>query len=63
MRKGTVGIGTKAGEWALVSRIHLNLGNTYKVTAAFGSGVTSSDTVSGMRWIGPGGLPPDIRTD
>ncbi len=45
----------------VVSRIHLNLKKKHKVKVKFASGETVSDSYSGMQWIGPGGVPEDLR--
>ena len=46
---------------AVVSRLHLNLKNTHRVTADFASGAEVSGSYSGMQWVGPGGVPEDLR--
>lgn len=43
-----------------VTRIHLNLKNPHRVRAEIDS-VRINDVYNGMVWIGPGGIPPDIR--
>ena len=45
----------------VVSRIHLNLKKRHNVKVIFGSGETTSGSYSGMQWIGPGGVPEDLR--
>ncbi len=45
----------------VVSRIHLNLKKKHKIKVKFGSGKTVSGSYSGMQWIGPGGVPEDLR--
>jgi len=45
----------------VVSRIHLNLKKKHEVNVKFGSGVKVSGSYSGMQWIGPGGVPEDLR--
>jgi hypothetical protein len=47
---------------AMVSRIHLNLRQKYKVKAIFGN-ETMSKSVDGLQWIGPGGIPEDLRRE
>jgi hypothetical protein len=46
----------------VVSRIHLNLKKSHKIKVTFGSGEKISGTYgNGMKWVGPGGIPPDLR--
>jgi len=45
----------------VISRVHLNLRNQHKVKVTFDSGDTVTDSYSGMQWIGPGGVPEDLR--
>lgn len=46
----------------VVSRIHLNLRRQCQVQATFGDGTkVSLPAGPGMQWIGPGGLPEDLR--
>lgn len=47
----------------VVSRVHLNLKTKHTVKVKFGSGGTVSSSYSGMQWIGPGGIPEDLRVD
>jgi hypothetical protein len=45
----------------VVSRVHLNLKTKHTVNVKFGSGEKVSGSFSGMQWIGPGGVPEDLR--
>ena len=45
----------------VISRVHLNLKKKHKVKVKFGSGETASGSYTGMQWIGPGGIPEDLR--
>jgi len=47
----------------VVSRVHLNLKTKHKVQVKFGSGETVSGSYFAMQWIGPGGVPEDLRID
>ena len=45
----------------VISRVHLNLKKKHKVKVEFASGDTVSGYYSGMQWVGPGGIPEDLR--
>ena len=45
----------------VILRVHLNLKNKHKVKVEFAFGDAVSGSYSGMQWIGPGGMPEDIR--
>jgi hypothetical protein len=47
----------------VVSRVHLNLKTKHTVNVKFGSGEKVSGSFSGMQWIGPGGVPEDLRIE
>lgn len=55
------GIVTITPAEALVSRIHLNLRQPRQVQAIFGKGPPVAGTFQGMTWIGPGGIPENLR--
>jgi hypothetical protein len=45
----------------IVSRVHLNFRNKHNVNCIFSSGSCTEDNATGMKWIGPGGPPEDLR--
>jgi len=45
----------------VVSRVHLNLKNTYAIKVPFVSGIIEQEVEKGMRWVGPGGIPELLR--
>jgi hypothetical protein len=45
----------------VVSRVHLNLKNKHKVECIFKNRHRTEGDFVGMRWIGPGGIPEDLR--
>ncbi|RLC65823.1 MAG: hypothetical protein DRI48_06140 [Chloroflexi bacterium] len=46
----------------VVSRVHLNLRNTYEIDITFGGGQHISGSYQGMHWVGPGGSPDGFDT-
>lgn len=45
----------------VVSHVHLNLKKKHQVKVEFASGEKISGSYEGMQWIGPGGIPEDLR--
>ena len=46
---------------AVISRVHLNLKNNYKIEIPFASETVVQKVKKGMSWVGPGGIPKLLR--
>jgi hypothetical protein len=46
---------------AIASRVHLNLRSPHDVAVSFADGPFAAPAPAGMTWVGPGGVPEDIR--
>jgi hypothetical protein len=45
----------------VVSRVHLNLRKKRRISVSFGAKKILAEAEAGLQWIGPGGVPEDLR--